>query len=171
MLSLAQLDVAELEWRQPGVPRNFELAGPDGVYGQLEFQKLAGSLAKATTARAAWTLKRQGMLKSHVSVRFADSEQQLAVYEPNFTGQRGTLKYTGGQYLSFQSTNFFNTEWQWITPEGDGLIGFRLRGAGKPHAAVFLSEDALGRVDLDLLLLLGFYILLLLQEDAARVDR
>jgi hypothetical protein len=110
------------------------------------------------------------MLKTHINIRFADSDQQLATYEPNFTGQKGALKYKGGQYVEFQATNFFNTEWQWLTPEGIGLIGFRQKGAGKPSALVFLGEDSLQRVDLDLLLLLGFYVLLLLCEDATKAD-
>jgi hypothetical protein len=170
LISLAKLEVSELEWRQPALARKYELSGPSGAYARLEFQKLAGSLALGTTARGSWTFKRQGMLKSQINIRFADSEQPLATYEPNFTGQKGALKYKGGQYVEFQATNFFNTEWQWLTPEGVGLIGFRQKGAGKPSAQVFLGEDALERVDLDLLLLLGFYVLLLLREDANKTE-
>jgi hypothetical protein len=170
LLSLANLEVNELEWRQPALGRKFELSGPAGTYARLEFQKLGGSLALGTTARASWSFKRQGMLKSHINIRFAGSDRDLATYEPNFTGQKGALKYAGGQYVEFQSTNFFNTEWQWLTPEGDGLLGYRQKQAGKPSAKVYLGDEGLHRVDLDLLLLLGFYVLLLLREDAAKAD-
>ena len=166
LISLANLDVSELEWRQPALGRKFELSSSAGPHARLDFQKITGSLALATTARATWSFKRQGMLKSHVDIRFADSDQPLATYEPNFSGRKGSLKYAGGQYLDFQSTNFFNTEWQWITPEGDGLIGFRQKGMGKPHAIVYLGDEAFQRIDLDLLLILGFYVLVLLQQDA-----
>ena len=166
LLPLPEVDAAELEWHQPALGRKFELSSPTGLHGRLEFQKLAGSLALGTTARGSWSFKRQGMLKSHVSVCLAGSDEPFATYEPHFSGQKGSLKYAGGQFLEFRATNFFNTEWQWITPAGDGLIGFRQKGMLKPHALVYLGEDALQRVDLDLLLLLGFYVLILLQQDA-----
>jgi len=176
LLRLDQLEVSELEWRQPALGRKFELSGPDGAYARLDFRGLAsattaGASAVGTTARASWTFDKLGMLKSHIRIRFADSDQDFATYEPNFTGKKGRLNYASGQYVEFVSTNFFQTEWQWLTPEGDGLIGFRQRQAGKPSAQVFLGEDCLQRVDLDLLLLLAFYLLVLLREEAAKAER
>ena len=166
LVSFIHLDTSDLQWRQPAVAQKFELSGPAGVYARLELKKLAGSLGFGTTSRAAFNFKRQGMLKSQLSIRLADTEKDLAIYEPNFTGKKGKLTYSGGQYVEFVATNFPKTEWQWLTPEGDGLIGFRLRGTGKPNAAVFVGDDGAERVDLDLLLLLGFYILLLLREES-----
>ena len=166
LISLANLDVSELAWRQPAIAQNFELSGPAGVYARLELKKLASSRAHGISSRATFAFERQGLLKSHISIRLADSPQPLAIYEPNFTGQKGLLKYSGGQLAEFQATNFFKTEWQWLTPSGDGLIGFRLKGTGKPNATVFIGDDGLPRVDLDLLLLLGFYVLLLVREES-----
>jgi len=166
LLSLANLQEPQLEWRQPALGRKFELTGAEGTYGRLELKKLDGSLGRGTTARAAFTFERQGLLKSHINVRFADSDQMFAVYGPNFTLKKGQLRYQSGQQLEFQTTNFFETEWQWLTPEGQGLIGFQKKQAGKPRAAVFLGDDAFHRVDLDLLLLLGFYLLLLPPTEA-----
>ena len=166
LITLAGLDAQPLEWRQPALGRTFELTGSTGPYARLELKKLAGSLALGTTARVSFAFERQGMLKSHIDIRFANSDSSFAVYEPHFTGQKGHLKYPGGQSLEFQSTNFFATEWQWVTPAGDGLIGFKTSRAGKPNAKVFLSDNVLDRVDIDLLLLLGFYLLLLIREAA-----
>ena len=164
LISLANLDVSQLTWRQPAIAQTFELSGPAGVYARLELKKLASSRANGISSRATFAFERQGMLKSHIRIRLAHSPQPLATYEPNFTGQKGLLKYSGGESVEFQATNFFKTEWQWLTPEGAGLIGFRLKAAGKPSATVFIGDDGLPRVDLDLLLLLGFYVLLLLRE-------
>lgn len=166
LISLANLDVSELQWRQPAVALTYELSGPAGTYARLELKKLASSRSTGVSSRAKFSFKRQGMLKSQLSVSLGDNPQPLAIYEPNFTGQKGILKYTGGQQVEFHATNFFKTEWQWLTPEGDGLLGFRMKGAGKPNAIVFIGDLAAQRVDLDLLLLLGFYILLLLREEA-----
>ena len=166
LISLANLDVNELVWRQPAIAQTFELSGPAGPYARLQLKKLASTRADGISARATFAFERQGMLKSHISVRFADNPQPLAVYEPNFTGQKGVLKYSGGQSVEFQATNFFKTEWQWLTPEGDGLLGFRLKGTGKPNATVFIGDDGRQRLDLDLLLLLGFYVLLLFREES-----
>ena len=166
LISLANLDVSELVWRQPAIAQTFELSGPAGVYARLELKKLASSRANGISSRATFAFERQGMLKSHIGIRLAGSPQPLAIYKPNFTGQKGVLKYSGGQPVEFQATNFFKTEWQWLTSNGDGLIGFRLKGSGKPNATVFIGDDGLQRVDLDLLLLLGFYVLLLLREES-----
>ncbi len=166
LISLAHLDVAELQWSQPAVALSYELSGPAGIYARLELKKLGSSRASGFSSRAQFAFKRQGMLKSRISVSLGDSPKPLATYEPNFTGQKGILKYAGGQQVEFHATNFFKTEWQWLTASGDGLLGFRIKGAGKPNATVFLGDDGVSRVDLDLLLLLGFYVLLLLREEA-----
>ncbi len=171
LITLAGLDAQPLEWRQPALGRTFELTGPTGTHARLELKKLAGSVGLGTvglgnTARVSFAFERQGMLKSYINIRFTGSDARFAVYEPHFTGQKGQLKYPGGQSLEFQSTNFFATEWQWVTHEGDGLIGFKASPTGKPNAKVFLSDDVLDRVDSDLLLLLGFYLLLLSREAA-----
>ena len=160
LLTLAHLEEGPLEWRQPALGRKFELTGPSGSYARLDLKKLAGAEGVGSTARAAFVFERQGLLKSHFNVRFPSSDQIFAVYEPTFGGQKGQLNYSGGQSLEFRSTNFFQTEWQWLTPEGDGLLGFKTKGAGKPNATVYVGGDALHRVDLDLLLLLGFYLIL-----------
>ena len=166
-VTLANLDSPELEWRQPALGRKFELTGPAGKYAALELKKLSGAVGLGTTGRAAFVFERQGMLKSHINIRLAASDQILAVYESNFSGQKGVLGYSGGLYLEFQSTNFFQTEWQWLTPEGAGLLGFQRKQAGRPRAKVYVGEEACDRVDLDLLLVLGFYLLLQLSEEGA----
>ncbi|MBY0505638.1 MAG: hypothetical protein K2X03_17115 [Bryobacteraceae bacterium] len=171
LLSLAQLDQGQLEWRQPALGRKFELSGEAGTYARLELKGLDGASGQGITARAQFSFERQGMLKSHINIRLGTSEQNFAVYEPNFTGKKGTLTYAGGQTLEFQATNFFDTEWQWLTPAGDGLIGFKLQRAGKPSAMVFLADEALERVDLDLLLLLGFYLLLQKKQELGSNER
>lgn len=167
LISLASLDEAQLEWRQPALGRKFELTGTAGTYARLELQKLAGAIGLGSTARASFIFERQGMLKSRINVRLGTSDSLFAVYEPHFSGKKGTLTYSGGQCLELQATNFFQTEWQWLTPEGVGLLGFRVKTAGKPNATVYLGDDALDRVDLDLLLVLGFYLLRQLREEAA----
>lgn len=166
LTSLANLDVAELQWHQPGVALAYELCGPAGTYARLELGKLASSRSTGISSRARFTFKRQGMLKSQISIILGDDTQPFATYVPNFTGQKGILEYPGGRQVEFHATNFFKTEWQWLTTEGDGLLGFRTKAAGKPNATVFIGDEGAQRVDLDLLLLLGFYILLLLREEA-----
>jgi hypothetical protein len=157
-----------LEWKQPSAfVRRYELLSGDSQLAVVSFSKSLGSLAEAQTAGEAWTFKRRGMLSTTVGARIAGTEQDVAVYRPNFTGTRGTIRIKGGEALELRSTGFWASEWVVRTEEQEVLLRFHNHGLMRSGAHVEVMEAANRRDDLGLLLTFAWYLLLLHMEDSA----
>jgi len=162
---LADAAGEELIWGQPkALKRTHELRAGDEVIATLTFQR--GSLAEAEAADGHWTFKRQGFWQPRVSVRLAGSDADIAIFSPRWTGG-GTLEPLGGKPIRFSSGNFWQTQWVWQETE-EPLIRFKGRqGIMRASGQVEVNPDATGRPDLSLLVLLGWYLILLHAEDSA----
>jgi len=161
------VDVAcqELLWVQPSArKKTHELRAGDEVVATLAFQR--GSLADAVAADSHWTFKRQGFWHPRVTVREAGAETDLAVFRQSWVGG-GTLEFPDGKHLRLSSANFWQSEWIWQETDA-ALIRFKgRRGIIKANGAVEIAPDAAHHPDLALLVLLGWYLILLYAEDSA----
>jgi len=155
-----------LEWRQPATfSRKYELCLGDSILARLEWLKVFGTLARAETAEASWTFKRTGFLSPVVTARAADSEANVASYEPNWSGYKGRVQ-VGGQTLHLRCANFWASRWV-LSQEETPLLEFGSQGALKSGSDVTVHEAARKRADLPLLLCFAWYVLLLHQEDSS----
>jgi hypothetical protein len=156
---------AELLWVQPAArKREHELHAGDDLAGTLRFQR--GSLADAEVEGHHWTFKRQGFWHPRVTVRSQGSDQDLAVFRPHWSGG-GNLEFPDGRQLRFAATNFWQSRWVWQAGD-QPLIAFEGRhGLIKAHGAVQVLPDAARLPDAPLLVLLGWYLILLYAEDTA----
>lgn len=165
----------ELHWVQPkAMQRRFDLLGVTQCFATLEFTSAFGSLATAWTADGAWTYKRVGFFSPRITVRAEGSENDLAIYRPRWTGMQGTLEFAGGQAYLWNTVNFWATRFQITDASGQpvmafqtGLGDFKLSDFFKTQARVEINPLAAGSPDLPLLATLGFYLIILQQEDSA----
>jgi hypothetical protein len=155
----------ELLWVQPAAGRReHELRAGDDVVATLRFQR--GSLADAEAEGHHWTFKRQGFWQPRVTVRVAGSEADLAVFRPHWAGG-GTLELADGRTVNLHAANFWQSEWVWQEKD-QPLILFKGRhGLIKAKGAVEIQPGAAGRPDVALLVLLGWYLILLHADDTA----
>jgi hypothetical protein len=155
----------ELLWVQPAArKRDYELRASDDVVATLRFQR--GSLADAEAEGHHWTFKRQGFWQPRVTVRVAGSDSDVAIFRPRWVGG-GTLDFTDGRSVDLRSANFWQSEWVWQEKD-QPLILFKGRhGLVKAKGAVEIQPAAAGRPDVALLVLLGWYLILLHADDAA----
>jgi hypothetical protein len=162
---IAETDGQELLWIQPAArKREHELRAGDDVVATLRFQR--GSLADAQAAGGHWTFKRQGFWHPRVTVRTAGSDDDLAVFHPRWVGG-GTLEFPDGLAVRLSSANFWQSEWVWQENEKP-LIRFKGRhGLVKARGAVEIQPEDASRPDLAMLVLLGWYLILLHAEDSA----
>lgn len=168
MVPLSTELAGDLMWMQTGaISRYHELRAGDSVFAQLEFRKAFGSLASGKTGQGAWTFKRRGFLHATVGVRKADSNEDLMVYEPNWSGRRGQIHTATGVTYNWEAANFWGTEWVLSKPRGPKLAYFRNKGVVRSAAEVTLSDEAYADPGLVLLLMLCWYLILLYMMDAA----
>ncbi len=109
-------DLAGLEWGQPSAfSRSYELRRGDRVTGTLEFESTFGSRATARTEASRWTFKRTGFFSPKVTARVEGTEAEVALYEPGWSGTRGTLYLAGGERLQFRASNSGTRSGHWST--------------------------------------------------------
>jgi hypothetical protein len=165
MRSLARLAGQELAWVQPAaLRREHELRAGEDVVASLRFQR--GSLADAEADGDHWTFKREGFWNPRITVRVIGSDTNVAVFRPRWLGG-GTLELPDGRAFGLSSANFWQSEWVWQEKDQQ-LIRFKGRhGFLKANGAVEIQPAAASLAELPLLVLLGWYLILLHAEDAA----
>ena len=165
MRPISEVAGEELLWIQPAArKRDHELHAGDDVVATLHFQR--GSLADAEAAGAHWTFKREGFWHPRVTVRTAGSDADLAVFHPRWVGG-GALEFPDARAVRLSSANFWQSEWVWQEGE-QPLIRFKGRhGLIKARGAVEVLPEGAALPDLPMLILLGWYLILLHAEDSA----
>lgn len=166
MRTIAEVADQGLIWKQPTRTKQaFELHAGDEVVGTLIFQR--SSLVTGLTADRQWTFKREGFWHPQVTVRAPGSDLNVALFKPSWGGG-GTLELGPGGQLSFGAANFWHSQWDWQSSDGKPLVHFKShQGVLKIDGDVDVEADAVGRPDLPLLVVLGWYLLILFARDAA----
>jgi hypothetical protein len=150
----------QLLWVQPHNGLVFELRGGDEVVGSLRWER--NSLARGETAGQQWTFKREGIWHPHVTVRIAGSDVNLGLFHPDWTGG-GRLEL--GRQLRFGASGFWRPQWDWM--DGDQpLVHFERRGMFKLESHVQIEKAVAASPDVPLLVVLGWYLLVLAALDA-----
>ncbi len=175
MENFAQAMNKNLLWIQPkALQRRFELRDEEMLVAALEFKSSYGSLAAATTAEENWTFKRVGFFNPRVTVRRSEEEIDLAVYRPKWTGTQGVLEFTAGRSYIWKVANFWATRYEFLDSAGQPLLAYqsgiehgKLSDLFKNQARVEILPTAHGLPELPLLVLLGWYLIVLSQEDSA----
>jgi hypothetical protein len=166
MRTIGELSGQELIWTQPARTKQaFELRAGDEVVGRLVFER--SSLATGAAGAARWTFKREGFWHPQVTVRTTGSDVNAAVFKPSWGGG-GTLELAPDRQVSFGSANFWHSQWDWRSADGKPLVHFKShQGLLKMEGQVDIETDAASFPDLPLLVVLGWYLLILFARDAA----
>ena len=155
-----------LLWTQTkAMRREYELRSEADLLGHLRFEKSCGSLASAQVDSQSWTFKREGFLNPRVTVRAPNSEANVAVFRPNWTGS-GVVEFLDGHNVQWRCANFWGSEWCFFRAETP-LIRFKHHGGIlKVSASLEIALAQETSADLPLLAAFGWYLMLLAAEDA-----
>jgi hypothetical protein len=157
----------ELRWIQPhALKREFELRSGEETVSRLEFRSTFGSLASARGEDGQWTFKRVGFWRSHVTVREAGSETDLAVFRNNTWTAGGTLEFADGRAFR-ANTNFWMTSYQFTDANDQPLVQFTHVG-GTFHLSCDVQVEPAGvkLAELPWLVALGLYLLVKMRDEA-----
>jgi hypothetical protein len=174
MRPIAEVLSLPFAFLQPkAMERSFELRAGEELAGTLAFRSSFGSLALARTAESAWTFKRVGSFSPRATARLEGSEHDLVAYTPRWSGQSGEITLEGGERLRFAAAGFWGTRFALSDAAGQTLATFgpepeahRFSDLFRAQAIVSVDPAASARSDLGLLLLFGWYLVILHNEDA-----
>lgn len=175
MKSLNEAEQEHLNWTQPKATHQlFELKSKDDLFGTLKFPKSVGSLAEAETLQGKWTFKRVGFFTTKITVRKTGEENDLAVFKPNLMASSGSLEFSDGKKFQWQAANFWQTKFEFSETDGETIVTFRsgtedhkLKDWFKTQARVEISEQKTDLPELSIMVLLGWYLIIVLQMDSS----
>lgn len=160
-----------LYWEQPKAARRGYIlrAGRDTV-GVMKFRSALGSMAEVKTSTGEWTFKRMGFFRTRVVVRGRDRREDLAVYAPRWTGTAGEIRVPGFPAYKWLEEGAFSSTVELRDPEGLMLryssdSDHKTGGVLRTEARVDIEPRAMKDTNLPMLLMLGWYLLILHNED------
>ena len=168
MIGFDTRQLSGLEWHQESAfGRTYHLKVGDSVMAELAFPKSLGTLAEARTAGSAWSFKRRGVFSTMIGARLLGQESEIATYQPNWASSKGLLKLENGEEFHLKTANFWASEWALLTVDGQEMLRYHNQGFLKHGARLEVSERAKQHPQLQLLVLLTWYILVMYQMDSS----
>jgi len=175
MKSLIEKTEPHLNWVQPKATHQFfELRSKEDLCGTLLFPKSIGSLAEAETSDGKWSFKRVGFFTTRITIRKIGEENDIAVFKPNLMASSGILEFNNGKKYQWHSSNFFATKFEFKEIDGESVVVIRsgvddakLKDWFKTQARVEYSENKINLEELSILILLGWYLIIVLQMDSS----
>lgn len=156
-----------LHWTQTRLfDSTYQLMDGDAVFARLSFPKVFGSLAVAETADGAWTFKRTGFWHTRATVRREGSDSDVAVFDHSTWSGGGTLTLADGRKVQF-TTNFWQSRIECQTEDGQLLFRYQTEGFMRLGATLELAPAATSLPELSWLLAFGWYLVVMIQHDAA----
>lgn len=157
-----------LKWLQPNfLKMEYELRAEDALVASLRFRSSFGTLATAESADGCWTFKRMGFFQSRVTVRACGSERDLAVFKNNTWKGGGTLELADGRAF-LVDTNFWQSTYEFRDFAEQPLVRFKTHwGLTQQSAEVEILPDAGRLPELPWMVLLGWYLAVMLNNDSA----
>jgi hypothetical protein len=164
MRHIGEVNGQELAWTQTDYCHGeYKLRAGDETVATLCWRE--GSLAIAETADGRWSFERPRYRRSRVSVRTVGSGTEIAVFSSLRTGG-GTLELAGGRLFHWFATNLWRSRWVWREADGKELVRFRSRQRLRLSGLVERSQGAAALPELDLLVTLGWYLLVMRAQDS-----
>ncbi len=160
-------------WSQPNAMIRYHEFRIDGaLYAKLKWNKMYGSLATSESRAGRFTFKRAGFLRPSITVRREDSDLNIAVMRfqgpaivSSLASVKGTVDFETGGSLTFKKVGVRNPRWAFYTRSETPIIEFRKIRSVKPRVEVVIMDDHRRIANLDILLILGWYAIVLDYEE------
>jgi hypothetical protein len=170
MQPIPETGLHELVWTQPRARTpTYELYAGEAHVATLLRRR--GSLAEARAAGCEWTFERGGFWHPRITVHVAGSGAEVATFTTRWNGT-GTLECAEGRRFHWGAADVWHTQWAWQDEGGSTLMhigGQRKseRGGRASKGLVELTPEAGALTEFPLLVLLGWYLVVLHTRGAA----
>lgn len=164
---ITELAGRELKWAQPHAFRmEYELRAGEEIVAVLRFRSSFGTHARAESADGCWTFERVGFWRDKTVVRAGSTKTVLAVFKSNKWDTGGTLELPGGRRF-YTRANFWQTEYEIRDHTGEPLLRLFRGGVIHLSAAVAVHPSVARWPELPWLVMLGWYLMVMMEVDAA----
>jgi hypothetical protein len=158
MQSIRETAGQDLQWRRvKWWKREFELRSGDGVLAKLYRQKgMPGVIGEAMDGQ--WNFKRRSFWNGDIVITDLATQAEIGIAK---RGRKKSLAFADGRTLTLKKTSRWKHEWVWLNDEGTPLIHFQ------SNKHLTLEYAAFSFPELSLLVILGWHLIVLQQEEEA----
>jgi len=159
---------SNLFWQQPRVLKaEYELRAGDELLATLSKSGTFSRAMDAEIGETRFTLEPEGFLRSRIMVRQAGAAGDPAVFQAGFL-RKGQLALPDGPSYRWKTTSFWSGRWAFVDGSDRPLVSFTTRHRFfRTGCDVEIGPAALAMPELPVFVLLGWYLLLRIQEDSA----
>jgi hypothetical protein len=160
---------SNLSWQQPQALRcEYELRAGDELLATLRKTSTFGSAMDAEIGASRFTFKPEGFFRSRITVQETGAAGEPAVFQSGFCGG-GRLALPDGRSYRWKMTSFWgSSRWAFVDDSDRPLVRFKSRNRlFRAGSDVEVGPGALALPELPVLILLGWYLLLRIQQDSA----
>jgi hypothetical protein len=166
MNKISEMDCARLTWIQSSCAKRAVLCSGKEIFGFLHWEGTDDSLAHAQAMNQRWTFRRAGFFIPQITVHAGDGSA-AATFNPHWDGG-GILDFPGNQRFHWAGSGFGQSHWAFIKNVGEPLVLFKPRSLlSKKIAAVEATPVGRQYPEFPLLILLGWYLIVLRSDDVA----
>lgn len=168
MTNLRSMVGRELQWTRPSLlKRVYELRSGDTVVGEVTFEHPMRLTALGRTGEGNWTFERSGLLRSKITVRSAESAQEVGNIPERRARRRQQVILPDGSSYAIGS-DFFRSRFTLESATGEALAIVQRRGFFKIVWHVEVRYRSKSIPELPWLVLLVWYYILILRSRSRR---
>lgn len=170
MQSIAKLNQTELIWNQPKFSKEYYILETENqIFAELWWTKWLSDEAIARTADDQWTFDRQGCWRDRIVAYHESSQTPIAQLVLPALKDSGQL-LIGDRTYDWYRTRALREAWAFALAGGNQILGIELGMHWfKRRAWIELEPLQINNFDLGLLLCLGFYLAVCIDQDSAAV--
>lgn len=163
-MSVATEPAVPLRWERNGTfARDYALRGDRDV-ATLRFPKLLSSQAEGSIGGRYYSLTRKGILHPVASVVQSPFDQEVATM--SLKGGGGQLELNDGRRFTLVREGMFKNSWSFRDERGAELVSFKVPAFKLRIGEVTVSPAVMSDKQLPLLLLMGWYVIVPLLDQA-----
>ncbi|MGD8760137.1 MAG: hypothetical protein PVJ07_07770, partial [Anaerolineales bacterium] len=170
MKSIESVDPGKLKWKQTRFAvHEFKLRSGEDLVGEMYWTEWLSDRAVAECADGCWHMDRPDFFRHRVVVREQGTGKDIAIFEKNWFGEGRLIFADGHSYEWFRTKAFWN---HWALATAEDEVVFEIRDATrwfKHQADVVLHSAAEVEKELPLLILIGWYLVVMAIQDSAAV--
>jgi hypothetical protein len=141
--------------------------GGETVYATLEWPQAFRSMAVSSSREGRYSFKRGGFLHPFVTVRRQEFEMEIARLSLDWKGN-GELAFTNAQRFTFTRDGMARFDYQVTDHRGAHLFSLKKEMSAIKHSGeVHISPAGMSHREIALLITLGWYLAVMVTEDAA----
>jgi|GEM_PF-5298613 len=157
---------SELFWILSDNRTQYELREKEILIGTLSTEGRLLSNAVGKCIDGSWKFKREGILKSNISIKESDKEIEIAMFKKNALNRNGEIQMNKKKIFSVNS-NFIMTEYK-IKNEKEIIIGIdNISRLPNMKSRVKINPIAINIPELPWAVLFSWYLVIMQQFDAA----